>query len=356
MLPAPADATATFGRAASRNGWVLAVFEPWWATFRRSTDGIPRASNSGSTPCSTSPISRNRWGPTSPSSTIETLLIDVPPSGGRSGTRFGSGQRTRSRIESRVRRSPVDSRPCGGPPFASTLLQASYPGPGPTIPGSYTRPTRYRWSSRARPATWSSCGWLSTRMSMRRSHGGRRSSSAIRSREGSGPPSTTSRPPRPPSTRIPSPCPTSSTTTRASPSGRWTRTRARPIVASTRAPAASCVARWGLCAAPGRRLATAPPVPAPPARAPPDAAPRAPLFGARPLAAVPVVRAARAPTGAVGCPRAARSPASHRSPYFATAKISTAETTAATPSHGATSSRLASGSPAPMRTTPTIAA
>jgi hypothetical protein len=124
-LPAPADTTATFGRAASRNGSVLAVLEPWWATLRRSTVGIPRARSSGSTPSSTSPMRRNRCGPISPSSTIETLLIAVPPSGGRSGTRFGSGQSTRNRIESSVSRSPVESRPCGVPPPSSTSLQAS---------------------------------------------------------------------------------------------------------------------------------------------------------------------------------------------------------------------------------------
>jgi hypothetical protein len=135
-FPAPAETTATLGRTASRNAWVLADFEPWWATFSRSTGGSPRASSSGSTPSSTSPMSRNRCGPTSPSSTIETLLIDAPPSGGRSGTRLKSGQSTRRRIESTVNRSPVDNRPCGVPPAASVSLQASYPAPGPRIPGS----------------------------------------------------------------------------------------------------------------------------------------------------------------------------------------------------------------------------
>lgn len=162
-------------------------------------------------------------------------------------------------------------------------------------------------------------------MSIRRSHGGSRSSSAIRSRDGSGPPSTTSRPPRPPSTRIPSPCPTSSTTTRASPSGRWTKTSVSPIVASTRAPAASCAVRPSPAVTRGRAFAFA--------RAGCD------------LAGAPVGRL-----------RAARSLASHRSPCLAAAKMSNAEATAARPSQGATSSRLASGSPAPIRTTPTIAA
>lgn len=119
-LPAPAETTATRGRTADRNASVEAVLEPWWATFSRSTVGSPRATSSGSTPSSASPISRNRCGPTSPSSTIETLLIDVPPSGGCSGTRFGSGHRTRNRIESTVSRSPVDSRPRGGPPSPRT--------------------------------------------------------------------------------------------------------------------------------------------------------------------------------------------------------------------------------------------
>ena len=169
-------------------------------------------------------------------------------------------------------------------------------------------------------------------MSIRRSHGGSRSSSAIKRRAGSGPPSTTSRPPPPPSTRIPSPWPTSSTTTRASPSGRWTRTSVSPIVATTSDPAASCTARLGL---------------------------RGPFtafrFALLPAAASRLRSGTSTPCGA-GAPRAALIAASHRSPYFAVPKISTAEATAARPSQGATSSRLASGSPAPNRTTPTMAA
>ena len=51
-------------------------------------------------------------------------------------------------------------------------------------------------------------------MSIRRSHGGMWPSSATSSRSGSGPPSTSRRPPRDPSTRIPSPWPTSRIVTR----------------------------------------------------------------------------------------------------------------------------------------------
>ena len=59
-LPAPAEATATRGRTASTNGWVVAVLLPWWATLSRSTRGRPSASSSGSIACSTSPMSRKR--------------------------------------------------------------------------------------------------------------------------------------------------------------------------------------------------------------------------------------------------------------------------------------------------------
>ena len=124
-LPAPDDTTATDGRTASRNSRVDAVPDPWWATFSRSTCGSPRARSSGSTPSSISPASRNLRPATSPRSTIETLLIPVPVSLGRSGTRLGSGQSTRNRIASRVSRSPVERRPCGGPPSARTADHAS---------------------------------------------------------------------------------------------------------------------------------------------------------------------------------------------------------------------------------------
>ena len=79
--------------------------------------------------------------------------------------------------------------------------------------------------SSARPATWSSWGWLSTTRSRRRSQGGSRASSTVSSRSGSGPPSTSMREPRGPSTRIASPWPTSSTVTvRRGAPGRATAT------------------------------------------------------------------------------------------------------------------------------------
>ena len=59
----------------------------------------------------------------------------------------------------------------------------------------------------------------------------------MRSRSGSGPPSTSIRPPRPPSTRIASPCPTSRTVIFVDPSGRWAT--ASPTATSETASAAS---------------------------------------------------------------------------------------------------------------------
>ena len=136
-LPAPADTIATRGWTASRKAGVDAVALPWWATFRMSTGGRPRLASSGSTSSSTSPVSRNRRPATSPSSTTETSLMPRPASGGSSGTRPGSGQRTRSRIPSRPIDAPVASSPCGGAPGRSrSLANARYPGPGPRMPVS----------------------------------------------------------------------------------------------------------------------------------------------------------------------------------------------------------------------------
>ena len=139
-LPAPAEAIATRGWTASTNAWVDAVALPWWAILTRSTRGSPRASSVGSMPCSTSPISRNRRPFASPRNTTETLLIPVPVSGGSSGTAPGSGHRTDSRTSPRRICAPVARRPRGGPSWR-TAFQAAHPGPGPCMPGSYTRPT-----------------------------------------------------------------------------------------------------------------------------------------------------------------------------------------------------------------------
>jgi len=153
-LPAPADATAMRGRTASTKACVVAVLEPWCATLSRSTCGSPDASRLGSMSCSTSPASRNRRRSTCPSSTIETLLMPVPPSGGVRGTRPRTGHSTRRSISSTASRSPAAREPSpGAPGRPSRSAQAAYPGPGPIIPGSNTRPTRYRSSNWARPAT-----------------------------------------------------------------------------------------------------------------------------------------------------------------------------------------------------------
>jgi hypothetical protein len=128
------------------------------------------------------------------------------------------------------------------------------------------------------------------------------------------------RPPRPPSTRIPSPCPTSSMTTRATPSGRWMTTTASPIVAPSRLIVAALDSRDR---------------------------PAVPALRPRAVAAGGARRAG---------PKAPRTAAAHTPPHLATARISTSEAAALAVSHGGPSSRLARGRPAPARTTATIAA
>jgi len=57
----------------------------------------------GSISSSISPVRRNRRAPTDPSSTIETLLIPVPSSGGSSGISPAIGQSTVIAISSTAR-------------------------------------------------------------------------------------------------------------------------------------------------------------------------------------------------------------------------------------------------------------
>ena len=68
--------------------------------------GAASSSSDGSIACSTSPASSIRYGPTAPSSTIETLLIPVPASGGSAGTCPRIGHSTRRSMSSTVSRSP----------------------------------------------------------------------------------------------------------------------------------------------------------------------------------------------------------------------------------------------------------
>jgi hypothetical protein len=75
--------------------------------LRRSSLGRLSARSDGSIASSTSPASRNRYVETDPRSTIETLLILVPPSGGVVGTRPRIGQRTRRAISSTASASPA---------------------------------------------------------------------------------------------------------------------------------------------------------------------------------------------------------------------------------------------------------
>ena len=107
-LPAPAEATATVGRTASTNGLrrggpaaVMGDLEQVDAAAGR------RPAATGRCPPRRRPSAGTGARPTWPSSTIETLLMPVPPSGGSSGTWPRIGHRTRSAISSTARRSPA---------------------------------------------------------------------------------------------------------------------------------------------------------------------------------------------------------------------------------------------------------
>ena len=154
--------------------------------------------------------------------------------------------------------------------------------------------------------------------SMRRSHGGIRLSRATRRRSGSGPPSIRRRPPREPSTRIASPCPTSRTETRATPAGRAATTAPATASATTRARTPARRAAVPCC-----RLGSA--------------------EEGRPL---------RAAVTGVGftCGVAARS---RRRAHHVTTQIPPAVVTAAMTSSGGPSVTLANGRPAAVSTTAT---
>jgi hypothetical protein len=216
----------------------VAVPLPWCGTLKKSTrcpSPMPPASSDGSTSSSTSPVSRNRRCPKCTSKTSEESLIALPTDGAFCGSEPRGGHSTAMVMPSSVTSSPAASTDDRRPARPSSRRYAASPGPLPSIPFSATVPTAYRSSSSARPATWSSCGWVSTTRSMRRSHAGMRWSSWARRRSGSGPESSSIRPPRGPSSRIASPCPTSRTLIRRRPSGRAAATTS---VTTRTAPAA----------------------------------------------------------------------------------------------------------------------
>ena len=199
VLPAPAEATATRGRTASTNAWVVAVRLPWCATLSRSTRGRPRASRAGSMPSSTSPIEQEPP-PVRLAEQHDRDVVDPRsrcpaarpgPSRVRPEDRASRPRRARSR-------APVASMPRAAAPSRSSRVPRRPAGARAAHAGLVDAARRaYRSRIRARPATWSSCGWVRTTRSSRRSQGGIRSSSATSSRSGSGPPSTSIRAPRP---------------------------------------------------------------------------------------------------------------------------------------------------------------
>jgi hypothetical protein len=78
------------------------------------------------------------------SRTIDTLLIPLPVSGGFFGTLPRSGHSTRNSASSTRNASPVARCSRRILSRSSSPASATYPGPGPAIPGSKNRPIRYR--------------------------------------------------------------------------------------------------------------------------------------------------------------------------------------------------------------------
>ena len=211
-LPAPADATATVGRVASTNACVVAVRLPWWATLSRSTCGRPSARSDGSMPSSTSPISRNRRRP----DLAEQDDRDVVDAGAaigrrRAGTWPRIGHRTRRSISSTSAGRRRRGRAAPARPAAPSVAQPR------RVAG--TRAAHPRLEDAADAVALEQQGEpgdvVLVRVAQddgvdpavpRRDPRGRAPTSR---RSGSGPPSMSSRPPREPSTRIASPCPTS---------------------------------------------------------------------------------------------------------------------------------------------------
>ena len=190
-LPVPADAIATRGRTASTNGLgrcgPAAVVRDLEQVERAA---VPRPRSDGSMASSTSPASRNRYVADRPEQ-HDRDVVDARcrRRAARVGTcpRIGP-QHPEGDLVDRQRVAGRETEPdrCARTGQRGAATRRS-PDPGPRIPGSKTRPTRYRVSSRARPATWSSCGWLRITASIRRSHGGIRSSRTTRSRVRIGP-------------------------------------------------------------------------------------------------------------------------------------------------------------------------
>jgi hypothetical protein len=141
----PALTTAARGRMAARNGSLVAVALPWWATLRASQGGPPPPSAStraASMSSSMSPVSSSRCDPTVTSRTSEASLIRRPDPGAMTGTEPRGGHTTVTIAPSRSKRSPWARRMTGMPVVRATSRIAACPGPGPRMPFSASIETR----------------------------------------------------------------------------------------------------------------------------------------------------------------------------------------------------------------------
>ena len=249
-------------RTASRNAGVVAVLLPWWATFRRSSARqAARERGADRSSCSTSPVRRNRR-PATVAEQHDRHVVDAGPGVRRLARDLRRGSATgraggcrRPRGGRRWRAPSRTARPGG------RALAATPRSPGPGRASRARRPGRRgsaRGAGRARRRGPRAGGSGRPRRSDGPTAGCRRSSST-RSRSGSGPPSTSSRPPRQPSTRIASPWPTSSTVIRVAPSAGRRRRAPATATATTSAErrAAAASAAAGRASAARRRRRSA---------------------------------------------------------------------------------------------------
>ena len=167
-------------RARSTGAWrlagrpIVAVALPWWATLRTSSLGRPRARSAG-IHVLLGVAGEQEVAPGRRAEQHDRDVVDVPSGG--AGRRGHRARLRPAHLEPDVAQRELRAggeRSRAAVRAASAASQAFQPGPDPCIPGSNTRPTRYRSSTRTSPATWSSCGCVSTTMSMRRSQGGTR--------------------------------------------------------------------------------------------------------------------------------------------------------------------------------------
>ena len=145
----------------------------------------------------------------------------MSPSGSGAAASAAEGYRTSTEVPaSRAKVSPARTVRTGTGSATASARSRSNAAFSKGIPACSTSRTSNRSRTSTSPATWSWCGWLSTRTSIRRAQNGRFAPRRRSVSSGSGPPSTSIVAPEPDSTRMASPWPMSSVVRWSLPSGR----------------------------------------------------------------------------------------------------------------------------------------